>query len=130
MKVCKTKYWQVNIPDDWQYEHQSDSDVLFCEDGVGEIQFSATQFDSPVTEEHLYELSAEHANADEDEVEFGEFSGITFEYETEDEFWQEWYLMSDKILLFITYTCELGKEENEIDVVEFILDSLKNVGSN
>jgi len=129
MKLCKTEFWQVNLPDDWECEQESDSEVIFCDGGVGELQFSASQFDSDVTEDHLYELAAEHSNADEEEIEFGDFSGITFEYETGDEFWQEWYLMSGKILLFITYTCDLGKEENEIDIVEFILDSLNTVNS-
>ena len=129
MKTIKTSFWQISLPDDWQCEHDADSDVIFSPEGVGELQISTSKFDSPVTGDHLYELAEEHldADAEEEEIEFGEFSGITFEYEMDGEFWQEWYLMSGNILLFITYACDLGDEENEIDIIEFILDSLKDI---
>lgn len=127
MKIFTTEFWQVNLPDNWQHEHDAGSEVVFDPEGFGELQLSTSVFDSPVSRDHLYELAAEHldAAAEEEEVEFGDFSGISFEYETDDEFWQEWYLMSGNIMLFVTYACDLGEEENEIDIVEFILDSLK-----
>ena len=71
------------------------------------------------------EATEEFIKTEEEQVEFGEFSGISLEYETDDELIREWYLKSGSIMLFITYSCMLDDEAQEEDVVESILESLR-----
>ena len=46
------------------------------------------------------------------------------DYEIDDEYGCEWYLLAGSLFLFITYVCDAGDEEQEHDVVELILESL------
>ena len=127
MKTFKTADWQIDLPDHWQVEQQEDFLVIHDPGGTGELQISATRFDEPVSGEMLYDMAAGHlqANAEEDEVELGDFAGITLDYESGSEYWQEWYLMSGPVFLFATYGCDLVDEGSEDDIIAAMLDSLR-----
>ena len=127
MKQLKSSYWQVNIPEGWSVEHDPECETLLDPDGIGEVQISATMLDEQVSNDVLMGLASEHidAGADFEEVELGDFSGITLDYEDEEGYWQEWYLMSDSLILFVTYACDPEHEGKIEDVVEMILESLK-----
>jgi hypothetical protein len=108
-------------------EHDPECDTLLDPDGIGEVQISATMLDEQVTGDVLLGLAADHIDegADIEEVEIGEFSGITLDYEADNAYWQEWYLMAESLILFVTYVCDLEHEGKIEDVVELILDSLR-----
>ncbi len=127
MKTFKTPYWQIDLPDHWQVEHQEDHHVIHDPRGSGELQLSATRFDEPVSGDMLYDMAAEHlqANAEEDEVELGDFVGITLDYECGEEYWQEWYLMAGRVFVFATYGCDLTDEGSEDDIIAAMLASLR-----
>ena len=127
MKKFSGEYWIVNLPDAWLGESEAGFDVIYDPEGVGELQISGSCHDQLIEYDDLYELAAEHieAGAEEEQVEFGEFSGITLEYEVDDELIREWYLKSGSIMLFITYSCLLEDEGKEDDVVESVLESLR-----
>ena len=120
------QYWRVNLPEDWESESESDLDSFFHTNGHGELQISTTNYDDPVTDELLSELASEHleSGADPEEVELGEFVGFSFDYEVDNEYCREWYLMYDTLMLFATYICDVGDNDKEEDLVEFILESL------
>ncbi len=127
MKTFKTPHWQIDLPDHWQVEHEADHHVIHDPQGRGELQLSATCFDEPVSGDMLYDMAAEHlqASAEEDEVELGDFVGITLDYEAGGEYWQEWYLMSGRVFLFATYGCDLADEGSEADIIATMLESLR-----
>ena len=129
MKKFKSKYWQVNLPDDWSSESDEESVILFRENGVGELQISTTELEEEGTDELLYSLAAEHleAGADYDDVEFSAFKGITLDYEVDGEYCCEWYLMSGNLLVYATYACDANEEDKEEDVAELIMESLQIV---
>ena len=120
------QYWRVNLPENWEADSEPDLVSFFHPDGFGELQISTTNYDEPVTEELLSDLASEHleAGADPEEVELGEFGGFSFDYEIEGEYCREWYLMYDTLMLFVTYICNVGDDDKEEDLVEFILESL------
>ncbi len=128
MKKYQTAYWKITLPDEWQVDDDADTEVLtlYQPEGVGELQISTIKFDEPLSGEGLLELAAEHieAGAEPEEVTLGEFDGITLEYEVDDEYGCEWYLLAGSLFLFVTYACACGDDEQEHDVVEFILESL------
>lgn len=127
MKSYRSAYWQVDLPDDWVSEQEDDSVVLYQPDHGGSIVLSAVREEQEISDEYLEDLVEEHieAGAELEEVELGNFAGLSCCYEGEGEYWCEWYLRSDQLLLFVTYNCSLEEEGTQDDVVESILESLQ-----
>lgn len=127
MKEYKSKFWQLDLPDAWAVDEDDEIACFYMDEGFGELQISASKLDEQVTQDTLLSMAAEHleAGAEPEQVQCGAFSGITVYYEFEGEFWQEWYLMSGTLMLFVTYVCDLDDEGKEVDMVEVILSSLK-----
>lgn len=126
MKKYQTEYWKITLPDEWQVDDNDEGLTLFHPDGAGELQISTVKFDEEPGGEALLELAAEHieAGAEPEEVTLGEFDGIVLEYEVDDEYGCEWYLLAGSLFLFATYICNAGDDEQEHDVIAFILESL------
>ncbi len=114
------------MPDEWQVDDEAEVLTLYHPEGVGELQISTIKFDEPLSGDALLKLAAEHieAGAEPEEVTLGEFDGIVLEYEVDGEYGCEWYLLAGSLFLFVTYVCDCGDDEQEHDVVEFILESL------
>ncbi len=127
MNCYQSKYWQVDLPAEWQAEQEDDAVVLYHPDNDGALLISTMQEDEDITDEYLAELVDEHvaADAELEQVEFGPFDGLSVCYESEGEYWCEWYLRARQMLLFITYNCPLDQEAMQDDVVESILESLQ-----
>jgi len=127
MKSYRSTYWQVDLPDDWVSEQEDDSVVLYQPDHGGSVVLSAVREEQEISDEYLADLVEDHieAGAELEEVELGNFSGLSCCYEGEGEYWCEWYLRSDQTLLFVTYNCSLEEEGTQDDVVESILESLQ-----
>ena len=128
MKSFSQEHWTITLPDDWIAENEVDYISLYHPDGVGDLLISTFQHEDTVTDDDLEEFAADHINCDveSEDIECGDFAGFSFCYDVENEYLCEWYLKSDNIMLFITYSCALKDEENsEEDIVDTILDSLQ-----
>jgi hypothetical protein len=127
MNTYQSKYWQVDLPAEWQAEQEDDAVILYHSKHDGSLLISALQEDDTISDEYLADLVDEHiaADAELEQVEFGPFDGLSVCYESEGEYWCEWYLRARHVLLFITYNCPLAQEGSEDDVVESILESLQ-----
>lgn len=126
MKKYQTDDWKITLPDEWQVDDDAEVLTLYHPEGVGELQISTIKFDEPLSGDALLKLAAEHieAGAEPEEVTLGEFDGIVLEYEVDGEYGCEWYLLAGSLFLFVTYVCDCGDDEQEHDLVEFILESL------
>lgn len=126
MKTYETETWSINLPDDWDEEHDDEGVTLFNPDGVGVLEISAVERDEVVDDGFLEDMASEHleAGAEPSEVEFGDFEGLEFSYGDDDKYWREWYLRADSLMLYITYHCPLADEGREDDEVEAILETL------
>ena len=127
MKTYIDVNWQINIPDDWQAEQDPDCVSIFHDESFGILQISAEQFDDELDLETLQDFADEHieAGAELEEIELGPFNGFTLDYSIDNEYWQEWYLMYDRLFIFITYNCQLEDESSEDDIIETILATIK-----
>ena len=127
MKTFIDVNWQVDIPDDWQAEQDPDCVSIFHDDSFGILQVSAEQFEEDITLDTLQDIAEEHvdAGAELEELQLGSFGGFTLNYSIDNEYWREWYLMYDRLFIFITYNCQLEDESNEDDIVDTILSTLK-----
>lgn len=118
--------WSVDLPADWEADEEEESVSLYHPDSPGVLTLSATREEQDISDEYLEELLDEHleAGADLMDAEYGSFTGVTFCYDDDEEYWCEWYLRAGPIMLFVTYNCPLDKEGEEEDVIESILESL------
>ena len=126
MKTIVTTYWQIDIPDDWVDEHEGDVVSLYAKQGVGTVQISAAVQERPLRTSDLRNIAAEHieAGAKTEDITLGDFQGFTLSYSSDNDYWREWYLLAEELMLFITYDCDLGDEGQEEDIVEAILETL------
>ncbi len=129
MQRYKTQYWSLNMPALWDAEADGETDVIYDNGGVGELVISTLYQDEGIVDEQLEAMASEHVDSDADieDVVFGDFSGIAVSFEQDGEYWCEWYLSSEKVLLFITYNCTAKDSEVDGDVVESILESLEEI---
>ena len=127
MQKYTTKYWSVNLPVLWDSEVDDGCDVLYDKEGIGELIFTSIYQEEGVEDEQLEELAAEHLDSEAviEDVNFNEFSGFVVSYTKESEYWNEWYLKSENLLLFVSYNCDEKDEDIDEDVVESILASLQ-----
>jgi len=127
VKKYTSTYWQADLPDDWFGETDQDSDVLYQSEHDGTLVITALEESQAIDDEYLSDLVEEHieAGAELYDIELGDFSGVTCCYGDDNAYWCEWYLYADRILLFVTYNCDLQQEGSQDDVVETILESLR-----
>lgn len=129
MKKYETEHWQLNLPDAWQIEELEDAVSFFDPDSNGTLMISTLVEDEPISDEFLEEMLEVHHNADAElyDVEYGPFAGVTCCYANDEEYWCEWYLVTDNLMLYVTYNCPLEEEGMEDDLIESILESLAEV---
>lgn len=127
MKTFQSENWSINLPDDWEEEHDDEGVTLFNPFGKGALEISAVERDEPVDDGFLEYMAAEHleAGAEPEEVEFGDFEGLELSYADAANYWREWYLRADNLMLYITYHCPLVDEGGEDDEVDAILETLQ-----
>lgn len=126
MKKHRTEHWQIDLPDTWQIEALEEAVSFFDPQSNGTLMISTLAEDEPITDEFLEEMLEVHHNADAElyDVEYGPFEGVTCCYASEEEYWCEWYLVADNVMLYVTYNCPLEDEGAEDDLIETILESL------
>lgn len=127
MSKYTSRYWSVVLPEDWQGESDDESDVLYAEEGYGELCISADRQDKKPDDDFLKYLAEEHisAGAQTYPVKLGDFNGFTLSYDTDEEYWIEWYLCSGNVVLFATYQCQTIEEGIEDEMVRRIMGSLR-----
>lgn len=126
MKQVQTDIWQATVPDSWVVDTEDEMTSLYDPDGIGTLVISTVVEEEAISDDYIEELVSEHldAGAQLQNESYGPFSGVGCCFELDDDYWCEWYLCFDNILLFITYNCDLSDEGDEDDVIEQILESL------
>lgn len=129
MKTLQTDHWSLRLPDSWEFEQEEDIYTLYDQKGDGELVISTQTFDEPLVQEDLMGIAEEdlEAGAQPDNVTAGDFEGMHFDYESEGDYWVEWYLAKEKVLVFATYNCDAELDGKEIATVEVILSTLKAI---
>jgi len=127
VKKIQSELWQLTIPDSWTSESEDDMTHLYDpESSSGSLIISTIVEDEPISDDYIEELVAEHLDAGADLIHevYGPFTGVGCCFELDDDYWCEWYLCLDNILLYITYNCDLSDEGEEDDLIDGILESL------
>jgi len=127
MHKYKTRYWSLNVPVQWDAEFSDGADVIYDNNGVGELVISTLFDENGIEDEQLEAMVAEHLDFDAEleDITIADFSGVMLSYTQDGEFWSEWYLRTDKLLLFASYNCDESQAEEDYDIVEAIMASLE-----
>jgi hypothetical protein len=127
-RTYQTNYWRINYPASWDVE-QFENGISFFDDkeGVGSLQISGYLKDEKVTSKDIDELFEDETpgNSELKKRKIGIFEGYSTEYNYEDQFWRMWFLTKDKLLLCITYNCELEDREIEKEIINQIISTLE-----
>ena len=120
--------WQLRLPDDWDHEVEDNIVTLYHPDGVGALILSSPPTDGNVSRDDLLFFTSEQLEQgiEPTDVKVGDFRGIELIYEDGDgNYWREWFLSADEIMLQISYTCPVGREEKEEGMIDVILATLR-----
>jgi len=126
VKKIQVDFWQLTVPESWSIESENDLTSLYDPEGKGTLVISSVVEDEAISDDYIEDLVSEHLDAGAElhhEI-FGPFTGVGCCFEADGDYWCEWYLCLENMMLFVTYNCDLESEGEEDDLVESILDSL------
>lgn len=126
--VFQSAWWSVELPAGWS-AHVDGNCATFCADPpLGVLQISGARKDTGVvTDQDLTEFTEERITPGVrlDGATFATFSGATAKYQKDGLFWQEWWLRSKHIMVYVTYNVIQESEAAEQVAVQGILASLR-----
>lgn len=103
--------------------------ILRPPDGGGELRIDVYDYGKLPTLNQLRALAQNRLPTGTEMVDAvcGQFVGFTYEYfDKDDAFWHEWHLTLADTVLFITFTCDRGREDQYREEVNVILSTLKD----
>ena len=124
-------WYSVEYPVDWVVEESEDLVTFYRpETGIGALQISAfrTPGQQDVRQVLSEYLSDQHVPVNDATIivqQDGPKMVGSFNYVEADSYWHAWVISQGSHLLFITYNCEAGDKEQELDTVLNIVSSVK-----
>jgi hypothetical protein len=128
MNRFNSRWWSVELPDDWSTEQDNTCTSMFSKTGVGALQLSAARnSNAPTTDDDLRDFAKEHldAGAPIKPVACGAFTGFYLHYSMEDVYQRQWWLRCDDTVVLATYTSNLEHKGKEDAVVDGIMNTLQ-----
>ena len=118
--------WSLDVPEGWDAEDMDDVALFSNPNGFGVLQVVGMEKDDPVTPEDLEMLAGEQLEAGlrAEQVIVGDFRGLSFVQRSDEEFWQFWYLASDRLALVVTYSCADEDRNEEIEQIREMVGTL------
>lgn len=118
--------WQIDVPSNWQHQEEEDRIMFYDPVSNGALVISSFREDEPINDDYLEDMLEDHLDADAQlyDENCGDFSGVSCCYDDEQEYWCEWYVFTENVMLFVTYNCPLEHAGEEDDVIDSMLESL------
>jgi len=126
----KAPKWSIQLEENWESEISEECYSFFNPEGYGALQISDYTKDTTITNEDIIDLIefSDEEKLHLGKVRFGDFEGLTLIYKNEENnFWRNFWLRNNKLLLFVTYNCDDEDKDYETEVVNKMLSSLKVV---
>jgi hypothetical protein len=131
MNVLETEWWTLAIPPEWWAESEEDSILVGDRDEVGCIEISTLHREDGAFDAQEV-LRIAHRESEQplewQEVTLGDFNGVSSRYVEDEAAIREWYVASDALLLFITYSCDAENAGLDDPAVDELLDTLMVTG--
>lgn len=98
-------YWRIALPEGWELEGEEDDLAVFAGPDESELCLSCTVMDEDLVELEDLEAFAEdliNEGHTPEPASLGGMHGLHFSYDGEGRHWQEWYLASDNVFVYLT----------------------------
>lgn len=117
--------WIADVPEGWS-GGPDDHCYTFTagQEGVGALQLTAALAPEELTDDDLRDLAGDDAEGAA-KARCGEFVGLHVSAVKAEQSWQQWWLRSGSVMLFVTYICDAADEGAEVIPVGQFLDSLR-----
>lgn len=133
MPHIHTEHWSLEIPDDWQVEHDEETGSVSISDpdDIGCLDLLVVMSDDKVEDEALQQFIHDSV-VDESLTNLPElvncdmaaFSGYSLQYVADGLAWREWYLADENLILMMTYNTEKEQAGLDDSMVDQILETL------
>ena len=126
--------FSIDVGDDWKHrveERNTVSDELgelisiYRPDGVGVLKMQSYVAPNDVSQVALRNLTNVEASTKLRWQEWGDLSGYQYSYTERRSFYKQWWLMNERTILFITYECDAGAQEIEIEAIDKMISSIR-----
>lgn len=120
-------WWSIALPDGWEGYAEESWHTFHARDRLGVLQVSAVRKDSDaVSDLDLLAFAKERLPADTPLNTFDGpgWQGLRAEYRDDGLFWQEWWLRSGHLMLYVTYGVDEERLSQESETVRLMVDSL------
>jgi hypothetical protein len=124
MRTVETDWWLLDLPEEWEAEQDEETIVISDQDGIGALEITRLEVDASSVE--LQALAAQWLpqGVKGAEVRKGDFDGLYFAYDDEDDAVREWLLCAGEIYLLVSYACDPENAGMDDEVIDEILDTL------
>jgi hypothetical protein len=127
--VYESAWWSIELPPGWSGKDDGVCATFVRTPELGALQVSSARKDTEeaVTDEDLAEFATERlpSNVRPRETSVGVLSGLTAVYEHDQNRWQEWWLKSGYVMIYVTYNVHSSADRCEQDEAARILTTLK-----
>jgi len=127
----RSEWWSVDLPPDWFGYPDVGCSTFRAKPPLGVLQISAAnKADALITDRDLQDFAVARLGPGvrRQECSLGSFSGFNTEYRKDGLFWQEWWLRSGHLMIYIAYNVNQEHETAEQVAVARILSSLAVAG--
>jgi hypothetical protein len=124
LRVLETDNWSLLLPPEWQAEQDEECVLVSDRDGVGCLEISALISDAgPFDEVRVREL----CEAPQALVpgRLATYRSWTRDFQEDDAAIREWFVVSEGMLVYITYSCDLANRGLDDAAVDDILSTLR-----
>lgn len=127
IKFC-SNWWSVHLPTKWQTKEDKECVTLLGDHFQSALQISSARKESSVVTDEDIKDFANGRISDTvtfHRVDFGFFCGFYSERIEAGIFWREWWLRSEKLLIFASYNVDEQFKASETAIVDGIIKSLR-----
>jgi hypothetical protein len=127
----RSGWWSVVLPPGWLGYADAACSTFQAQPPVGALQISAARKESEgITDGDLREFAEGRVSTTTplQYCAFGAFLGVTAQYRKDGLFWQEWWLRSGQLMVYVTYNVSQEHAAAEQGSISIILSSLVPLG--
>ncbi len=127
-KKYESNWWSIEYPEEWETEQNEDCTTFYNPDGVGALQISSYRKDEQISESEIFDVATDDITETNklQKIKEENYQGFIASYAEENDFWKKYYIWKDRIMVYITYNCEIKDKNNEeLTTIENILKTLK-----
>ena len=125
MRVLETDHWSLLLPPEWIAERDGETVLISDRDGVGCLEISELEAAAGADAAAGVPELAGEVPGGLTPCRVGALAGQCARFEEEGALIREWYLPAGRLLLYITYSCELAQRGMDDAAVDDMLSTLR-----